>query len=82
MHTKDEILEQVQIIISDLFEIDKSEITPDVELYEGLDLDSIDAIDMIVKLQKMTGKTVKPEDFRNARTVSDIVDVVHQLIHQ
>lgn len=80
MHTKDEILEQVQVIISDLFEIDKSEITPDVELYNGLDLDSIDAIDMIVKLQKMTGKTVNPEDFRNARTVSDVVDVVHQLI--
>ena len=82
MHTKDEILEQVQIIISDLFEIDKSEITPDVELYDGLDLDSIDAIDMIVKLQKMTGKTVKPEDFRNARTVSDVVDVVYQLIQE
>lgn len=82
MHTKDEILEQIQNIISDLFEIDKSEITPDVELYNGLDLDSIDAIDMIVTLQKMTGKTVKPEDFRNARTVSDVVDVVHQLVQQ
>jgi len=80
MHTKEEILEQIQIIISDLFEIDKSEITPDAELYEGLDLDSIDAIDMIVKLQEITGKTVKPEDFRNARTVNDVVDVVHQLI--
>ncbi len=80
MHTKEEILEQIQIIISELFEIDKSEITPDAELYDGLDLDSIDAIDMIVKLQEMTGKTVKPEDFRSARTVSDVVNVVHQLI--
>jgi len=80
MHTKEEILEQIQIIISDLFEIDKAEITPDAELYDGLDLDSIDAIDMIVKLQEMTGKTVKPEDFRSARTVDDVVNVVHQLI--
>lgn len=80
MQTKEEILEQVQIIISELFEVDKSEITPDAELYDGLDLDSIDAIDMIVKLQKMTGKTVKPEDFRSARTVNDVVNIVHQLL--
>ncbi len=80
MHTKEDILNQIQTIISELFEIDKSEITPDAELYDGLDLDSIDAIDMIVKLQEITGKTVKPEDFRSARTVDDVVNVVHQLI--
>ncbi|VAW58512.1 Acyl carrier protein (ACP2) [hydrothermal vent metagenome] len=80
MHTKEEILSELQTILSDLFEVDKASIVEDAKLYEDLDLDSIDAIDMIVQLQKMIGKTVKPEDFRSVRTVSDVVDVVHQLI--
>ncbi len=80
MHTKEEILSELQTILSDLFEVDKASIVEDAKLYEDLDLDSIDAIDMIVQLQKMIGKTVKPEDFRSVRTVKDVVDVVHQLI--
>jgi len=80
MHTKEEILSALQTILSDLFEVDKASIVEDAKLYEDLDLDSIDAIDMIVQLQKMIGKTVKPEDFRSVRTVKDVVDVVYQLI--
>ena len=82
MHTKEEILDQIQTILAELFEIEKESIVPEARLYEELDLDSIDAIDMIVKLQKMIGKSVKPEDFRSARTVADVVDVVYQLIQE
>ncbi|MEG9083322.1 acyl carrier protein, partial [Escherichia coli] len=48
-------------------------------LYEDLDLDSIDAVDMVVNLQKKTGHKIKPETFKAVRTVQDIVDVVEQL---
>ena len=43
------------------------------------DLDSIDAVDMVVNLQKKTGHKIKPETFKAVRTVQDIVDVVEQL---
>jgi acyl carrier protein len=82
MHTKDEIFYELKNVLIELFEIDESLITLDVKLYEELDLDSIDAIDMIVKLQKMTGKKVKPEDFKSVRTVQDVVDVVYRMIHE
>jgi len=50
-------------------------------LNEELDFDSIDAVDMIVKLKEITGKAVKPEDFKNARTIGDVVDAVYKLMN-
>ena len=49
-------------------------------LYEDLDLDSIDAVDLVVKLQQFTSRKFKPEEFRNVRTVGDIVDCVCSLL--
>jgi acyl carrier protein len=82
MHTKDEIFYELKNVLIELFEIDENLITLDAKLYEELDLDSIDAIDMIVRLQKMTGKKVKPEDFKSVRTVQDVVDIVDIMIHE
>lgn len=59
---------------------DVQAITLEARLYEDLDFDSIDAVDMIVKLKEMTGKTVKPEDFKTARTISDVVEAVYKML--
>ena len=67
---------------SRLFEIDPQDITPEARLYEDLELDSIDAVDMIVHLQKKTGKKIKPETFKSVRTVQDVVDAVEQLLRE
>lgn len=80
MPTKEDILFELRRILSELFEIPPDEVKPDATIYEELDLDSIDAIDLVVKLQDWTGKKVKPEDFKSARTVDDIVEAVHRLV--
>lgn len=82
MATRDEVYAQLQDVIADFFEIEKEEITLDAHLYEDLDLDSIDAIDLVVKVQNMVGKKVEAEDFKNARTVSEVVDIVVKLINE
>jgi acyl carrier protein len=64
----------------DMFEIEKHLVTLDARLNEDLDFDSIDAVDMIVKLKEITGKSVKPDDFKNARTINDVVEAVYKLI--
>ena len=61
------------------FEIDPDAISPDARLAEDLDIDSIDAIDMIVRLKEITGKKVPPERFKEVRTVGDIVEVLDSL---
>ena len=57
-------------------------IKPEARLYEDLELDSIDAVDMIVHLQKKTGKKIKPEEFKAVRTVQDVVDAVERLLKE
>ncbi|MDD5275040.1 MAG: acyl carrier protein [Methylovulum sp.] len=82
MKSRDEILQIIKEIMQEMFEIDMDEVTLEARLYEDLDFDSIDAVDMIVRLKEMTGKAVKPQDFKNARTINDVVDAVDKLISE
>ncbi|WP_305909471.1 acyl carrier protein [Methylomarinum sp. Ch1-1] len=82
MCNRDDILRMIRDIMQDMFEIEADEVTLDARLYEDLDFDSIDAVDMIVKLKEMTGRAVKPEDFKNARTINDVVEAVYKLINE
>ena len=77
--TRDEIFTQVTTILSDLFEVPAEEITMDSKLYEELDLDSIDAVDLVVQLKNALQKDIEPSVFRKVRTVGDVVDVIENL---
>ena len=72
--------EQIQEILSkalvELFEIDPSKITPTANLYEDLEIDSIDAIDLIDHIKRETGYRLVADDFRSVRTVGDVVEAV------
>jgi acyl carrier protein len=81
MESHEDILAAIKSIMVELFELDADDITLDARLYEDLDFDSIDAIDMIVRLKEMTGKAVKPEDFKTARTIGDVVEAVYSMLH-
>ena len=81
MNNREEILATIKEIMVDLFEIDGQAIKLEARLYEDLDFDSNDAVDMIVKLKEMTGKTIKPEDFKTARTIGDVVEAVYNMLN-
>lgn len=76
------IYQEVSALLVKLFEIDPQDIKPEARLYEDLELDSIDAVDMIVHLQKKTGKKIKPEEFKAVRTVQDVVEAVERLLQE
>lgn len=78
--TKDKIYHMTVELLHEMFEIDKSKITPASNLYTELDIDSIDAVDIVVRLNQMTGKRIQPEVFRAVRTVQDVVDVLADLL--
>ncbi|SJM89946.1 Acyl carrier protein 2 [Crenothrix polyspora] len=81
MDTREEILAAIKTIMVEMFEINAEAIKPEARLYEDLDFDSIDAVDMIVRLKEMTGKAVKAEDFKSARTIGDVVEAVYSMLH-
>ncbi|PKU24590.1 acyl carrier protein [Telmatospirillum siberiense] len=80
MASRDELYQKLTEYLVELFEIEPGKITPDAKLFEELDLDSIDAVDLVVKLQEYTGRRVKPEEFKAVRTVGDVVDCLERLL--
>lgn len=72
--------QEIQTLLTDalesLFEIDRSKVTGETNLYEDLEIDSIDAIDLIDHIKRETGYKLQAEDFRNVRTVDDVVQAV------
>ena len=81
-YTKEELFDEIVRVMGDLFEVDTEGVTRESRLVEDLDLDSIDAGDMIVHLQNMIGKRITPEAFKSVRTVGDVVDVIYDFSQQ
>ncbi|ASU39670.1 acyl carrier protein [Herbaspirillum sp. meg3] len=77
---KDEITVWIVDMLHEMFELDKAKISPQSNLYTDLDIDSIDAVDIVVKLNQMTGKRIQPDVFRSVRTVQDVVNVIATLL--
>lgn len=76
----EQILDSLKKILEESFEISPERVVPEANLFKELDLDSIDAVDLAIKLQQMTGKRIKPEDFKTVRTVGDVINTVKQLM--
>lgn len=78
--TREQILDALRGILQETFEIDPAKVHPAAHLYTDLELDSIDAVDLAIKLQQLTGKRIKPDDFKTVRTVEDVMTSVEQLL--
>ncbi len=78
--TRDEIHTHIVDMMVETFELDRSTLTLESKLYDELDLDSIDALDMVVKLQDLTRRRVAEEELRELRTLGDVVDLVERAV--
>jgi acyl carrier protein len=78
--TENQILDELRVILAEAFEIDPQRVTPDAHLFDELDLDSIDAVDLAIKLQQMTGKRIRPDEFKSVRTVGGVITAVQGLL--
>lgn len=79
--SKEDVFEIVKDSLIDLFEIQEDEIVVEAKLYDDLDIDSIDAVDLIVRLKEKTGKKPDVEIFKSVRSVGDVVDAVYNLVN-
>jgi acyl carrier protein len=80
--TKEDLYPMMVDILHEMFELDKAKITLDADLYSDLNIDSIDAVDLAVKLKELTGKRFQPEVFKRVRTVRDVVDALADLLRR
>jgi acyl carrier protein len=82
MQSQDEILERIRATLVGLFELEPAQITRESRLYEDLEIDSIDVVDLMDEVQRHTGRKVSPEDFRSVRTVGDLAAVMQRLMNE
>ena len=79
-YSKNEIYEKLCEILEEDFEIDKVLLNENANLFTDLDLDSIDAVDLAVRLQQFTDKRISPEEFKQIRTINDVVETIYNLL--
>ena len=77
---KQAIFDKLKAALIEDFEMDEAKVPPEARLYEDLELDSIDAVDLIVKLKSLLPTNIDPEVFKTVRTVQDVVDAIYNLI--
>lgn len=79
MKTQEDVFSTLRQLMAEMFELTAEDITLEANLRQDLDIDSIDAVDLMVRLREITGKRINPEDFKNARTIQDVVDTVYRI---
>ena len=80
MYTRAEVSKKISSALSDLFEVDPEAISESALLYEDLDIDSIDAVDLIIELKSFTGLVIDPEDFKSVKTIEDVINIICKLL--
>ena len=78
MKSRQEIFDIVRNSLIELFELDAPVVVPEARFDDDLEIDSIDAVDLLDRLKRRTGCKFAAEDFRAVRTVGDLVQVIEQ----
>ena len=77
---KKDIFEKIKAALIEDFDLEEERIVPEARLYEDLELDSIDAVDLIVKLKSFLPRNIDPEAFKKMRTLQNVVDGIYNLV--
>lgn len=81
MQTREDIFNILRDALVELFELDPARINLDSNLYQDLEIDSIDAVDLIDHIKRQTGKKIAAEEFKSVRSVNDVVEAVFRLVN-
>ncbi|PAU60260.1 acyl carrier protein [Pseudomonas sp. PIC25] len=81
MQNREDIFATLRDALVELFELEPERVTLDANLYQDLEIDSIDAVDLIDHLKRQTGKKIAAEDFKTVRTVGDVVEAVYRMVN-
>ncbi|TGD72663.1 acyl carrier protein [Mangrovimicrobium sediminis] len=77
--TREELHAELAAALQELFETEPAAVVETARLYEDLDIDSIDTMDLLLRLRQSRGRHIEPELFRDTRTVGGVLDVLQAL---
>jgi acyl carrier protein len=79
MKSREEIFQTVRTALIELFELDAPRVVPEARFDDDLEIDSIDAVDLVDHLSRIFDRRVSPRDFRAVRTVQDLIDAIDRI---
>jgi len=74
--TQEEVYEKIKAVLVDEFEVEEDDIKMEANLFTDLELDSLDAIDLMVTLDKELDVEIKTEEMQDMRTIQDVYDFI------
>ncbi|MCQ2218515.1 MAG: phosphopantetheine-binding protein [Paludibacteraceae bacterium] len=75
--TKEEVIEKINAVLADEFEVEESVISPEAPLMKTLDLDSLDLVDVVVLVEQNFGIRLKNSDFVGITTFQEFYDLLN-----
>jgi acyl carrier protein len=72
----DALFTKIREILVDQFDVEESSVSMDANLYEELEIDSIDAVDLLVQIKQLTGVKIAPDTFKDVRTIRDVMNAL------
>ncbi|MBQ1507388.1 MAG: acyl carrier protein [Ruminococcus sp.] len=70
------VLEKVQAILAEQFDVEEDEITADTDLQEDLGADSLDVVDLLMSIEDEFEVEVPDEEIENLKTVGALVSYI------
>jgi len=75
---KTEIIENINKLLIEDFEIDSNIISPNVKIVEELGIDSLDFVDIVVFIEEVFNIKLGADDFKNVVTLQDFYDLIEK----
>jgi acyl carrier protein len=82
IHTRESLLARITVILQEQFDVEPDSISPAARLREDLDIDSIDAVNLMIELKSITAKKITLENFHQVKTISDLIEAVLAFLSQ
>ena len=73
---KEVIIEKINDFLIDEFEVEEDDISPEANLKETLELDSLDFVDLVVAIESNFGVKLVGEDFKEVLTLQNFYDLI------
>ena len=77
--TNEELFSKLQDVLVSEFDLPKEKVTLEANIVDDLDLDSIDAVELIVKMKPYLNGKIEPSAFKSVKTLQDVVAVLAPL---
>lgn len=82
IYTRDNLLVRIAAILQEQFDVEPGSITLEARLREDLDIDSIDAVNLMIELKSITAKKITLENFHQVKTIGDLIDAILAFLTQ